>query len=87
MIKTVGTRGNRDGIGTRVEVVAAGRRQVAEVRSGSSYLSHNDMRVHFGLAQAPTVEELTLRWPSGVVQTLRDIAANQLLTVTEPTSP
>ena len=87
MVKTVGTGGNRDGIGTRIEAVAAGRRQVAEVRSGSSYLSHNDMRVHFGLAQARTVEELTLRWPSGAVQTLRDIPANQVLTVTEPASP
>ena len=70
MVKTVGTRSNRDGIGTRIEITAGGKQQVAEVRSGSSYLSHDDMRVHFGLAQEHTVDAMTLRWPSGTVQEL-----------------
>ena len=84
LIRTVGTRGNRDGIGTRIEIEAAGRRQVSEVRSGSSFLGHNDIRVHFGLGKAARVDRISLRWPSGTVQELRDIAVNQVLTVTEP---
>ena len=84
LIRTVGTRSNRDGIGTRIEIEVAGRRQTTEVRSGSSYLSHNDIRVHFGLGAAARVDRITLRWPSGTVQELRDAAANQILTVTEP---
>ena len=56
-----------------------------EVRSGASYLSHNDLKVHFGLGQADRVDEIVLRWPSGVVQTLRNVAANQVLEVVEAT--
>ena len=85
-IKTVGRRANRDGIGTRIEIEVSGRRQVAEVRSGGSYLGHDDMRAHFGLGQATLVDKVTLRWPGGTVQELRDVAANQVLTVTEPGS-
>ena len=83
-VKTVGTRSNRDGIGTRIELTAAGKTQVREVRSGTSYLSHSDMKVHFGLGKAAQVEEIVLRWPSGAVQTLKGVAANQVLEVTEP---
>ena len=87
MVKTIGTRSNRDGIGTRIEATAGRLMQVAEVRSGTSYLSHSDMRLHFGLGEARRVATLTLRWPSGTVQELRDIAVNQTLTVTEPLAP
>ena len=83
-IATVGTRSNRDGIGTRIEISAQGKRQVAEVRSGTSFLSHSDLKVHFGLGSASSVESVVLHWPSGTVQTLRDVAANQVLTVHEP---
>ncbi len=84
LVKTVGSRSNRDGVGTRIELEAAGHRQVNEVRSGGSYLGHDDMRVHFGLGKARRVDRVTLRWPSGIVQTLEDIEVNQVLTVTEP---
>lgn len=87
MVETVGTRSNRDGIGTRVMIFVEGRRQVGEVRSGSSYLCHDDMRVHFGLGQASLVDSLVLRWPSGTVQTLRDVEANQQIKVVEPINP
>jgi hypothetical protein len=83
-IRTVGTRSNRDGIGTRIAVSAGGRVQYAEVQSGSSYLCYNDARAHFGLGEAPRAESVELRWPSGAVQTLSDVAANQILTVREP---
>ena len=60
------------------------KRQTAEVRSGTSFLSHSDLKVHFGLGTASIVESVVLYWPSGTVQTLHDVAANQVLTVREP---
>ena len=83
-VKTIGTRSNRNGIGTRVEIDADGKRQIGEVRSGTSYLSHSDMRLHFGLGAAAQVDRIELRWPSGMVQVLEDVAANQELVVREP---
>ena len=84
LVRPVGTASNRDGIGARVIVRAGGRSQHAEVQSGGSYLSHNDRRLHFGLGRAERVEQLEVRWPSGVVQVLSDLAADQVLTVVEP---
>jgi predicted nucleotidyltransferase len=68
-VRLEGTKSNRDAIGAKVTVEAGGRRQVAEVRSGGSYISHNDMRVHFGLGDAAAVDRLVIRWPSGLVET------------------
>ena len=84
LVHTVGTKSNRDGIGARVIISAGGQTQHAEVQSGGSYLSHNDLRLHFGLGQAERVDRLEVRWPSGAVQVLSDIAADQVLTVVEP---
>ena len=83
LVRTVGTASNRDGIGARVIISADGRNQYAEVQSGGSYLSHSDLRLHFGLGKAARVDRLEVRWPSGVVQVLSDIAADQVLTVVE----
>jgi hypothetical protein len=83
-IKLVGTKSNRDGIGARVEVEAAGRRWAAERVAGSGYLSQDDGRLHFGLGAASTVGKLTVRWPSGRVQTLDNVAVDRILTVEEP---
>jgi hypothetical protein len=68
-IKTVGTKSNRDGIGARVTAKAGGRTLVDEVRSGSSYSSSNDMRVHFGLGAISKIDSLEVRWPSGLTET------------------
>src|SRR3954470_1101260 len=68
-IKTIGTKSNRDGIGARITVKASGRTFVDEVRTGSSYSSSNDMRVHFGLVAATKIDSLEVRWPSGLVET------------------
>jgi hypothetical protein len=68
-IKTTGTKSNRDGIGARITVKAGGRTFVDEVRSGSSYSSSNDMRVHFGLGAATKIDSVEVRWPSGLVET------------------
>ena len=86
-VRTVGTVSNRDGIGARVRVVSGRLRQVKEVRSGSSYLSQNDLRVHFGLGSRSTVDTLMIRWPSGTVQVLKNIPVNRVWTVTEQTGP
>ena len=83
-----GHRSNRFGVGARVDVVTRGgdgeRRQSEEVRAGSSYLSQNDLRLHFGLGPAGVVERLEIRWPSGSRQTLTGIAADRVLRVEEP---
>ena len=65
---TVGTKSNRDGIGARISLQAGGRTRVDEVRSGSSYSSNSDMRVHFGLGQTAKVDFVQVRWPSGLVE-------------------
>ncbi len=84
LVRTVGTKSNRDGIGARVIISVGGQTQHAEVQSGGSYLSHNDLRLHFGLGKAERVDRLEVRWPSGAVQILSDIAVDQVLTVVEP---
>jgi hypothetical protein len=66
--KTVGTRSNRDGIGAKITVKAGKRTLVDEVRSGSSYISQNDLRVHFGLGSAVRIDAVQVRWPSGLVE-------------------
>ena len=62
-LRLVGTKANRDALGALVTVIAGGKRQVKEVRSGSSYMSQNDMRLHFGLGAATRVDGVEVRWP------------------------
>ena len=83
MIKCIGTRSNRSGIGTRVKLTSAGRTQIDEVMSGSSYYSQNDLRLHFGLAKAGKVDNIEVAWPSGLKETFKDVPANQLLIIQE----
>jgi hypothetical protein len=82
-VKTVGTRSNRDGIGARLKVKAGDLVQYATVRSGESYLSANDPRVHFGMGNKSEIDELEIRWPSGAIDTLQNIQSDQILTVQE----
>ena len=85
-VKTVGTKSNRTGIGTRIYCTTreAGKphRQMDEVRSGGSYLSQSDLRVHFGLGAASSAD-LELRWPSGIVDRLTGVSPNRVVTVVE----
>jgi len=83
-IKLVGTKSNRDGIGARIEVSAAGERQTAERVASSGYLSQNDGRMHFGLGAATVIDKLIVRWPSGTVQTLESQPVDRVLTMQEP---
>jgi hypothetical protein len=82
-IRLVGTRSNRDGLGARIQVLAAGRRQIDEVRSGGSYISQNDLRVHFGLGQATRIDQLEVHWPSGITDKLEGLPVDKFLTVEE----
>lgn len=83
LIKTVGTRNNRNGIGTKVTVTAGGLTQYDEVRSGGSYLCSSDLRLHFGLGNAKEIERLELVWPGGTTEVLRELAPGRILTIEE----
>jgi len=89
LLKLVGTKSNRDAIGARVKLVAEGHEQLQEVRSGGSYISQSDFRLHFGLGHASKVDSIEVRWPSGTVQTFTGVAVNQVLRLEEgkPLSP
>ena len=82
-IKLIGTHCNRDAIGARVTVVSGDLTQIREVKSGSGYLSQNDLRLHFGLGNATRVDKLTVRWLCGKVQTLQGVETNQVLILSE----
>jgi hypothetical protein len=83
LLKCVGTKSNRSGIGTRVTLTAGGRRQIDEVMSGSSYYSQSDLRLHFGLGELVKADLVEIRWPSGATETVRDLPANQLFVLEE----
>jgi len=68
---TVGTKSNRDGIGAQVTVFSGGRKYLQEVRSGSSYISSSDLRLHYGLGAASTIDKIAVRWPSGLHEVFR----------------
>ena len=83
LVRTIGTRSNRDGIGARVRLTTGARTQIRDVKAGSSYLGQNDMRLHFGLGAAPLAERLEVQWPSGRTEVVQNVAANQIVTVKE----
>jgi hypothetical protein len=83
VVKTLGTQSNRDGIGTKVTLVAGGLTQYDEVRSGGSYLSSSDLRVHFGLGAATKIDRLELHWPSGQMDVVPSPPLDHLLVVKE----
>jgi hypothetical protein len=94
-IRTVGTKSNRTGIGARLKVVAQTGTpllnarpgspliQIDEIRSSNSYYSANDLRIHFGLADAQKADLVEIQWPSGIVDTWRDLKANRLYVLEE----
>jgi hypothetical protein len=82
-VKLAGTKSNRDGIGAVVRVTSAGEMQTQMQRSGSSYLSSSELVLTFGLGQHEKADNLEIRWPSGQVDQLANMAAGQTITVTE----
>jgi hypothetical protein len=83
LFKLVGTKSNKAAIGARVTVKAGTLVQFSEVRGGASYLSQNDLRVHFGLATYDKMNEASIRWPNGETEILRDVPADFIYTVIE----
>ena len=83
IVKTRGTRSNRDGIGARVKIRAGDIEQMDEVRSGGSYLSSNELSLHFGVADATIVDSIEVRWPSGLIERFPPQTANQRVVVEE----
>jgi hypothetical protein len=77
-IRTVGTKSNRDGIGARITVKVGSRMLVDEVRSGSSYISNSDMRVHFGLGAVAKLDWIEIRWPSGLIERFSDLGVDAI---------
>jgi enediyne biosynthesis protein E4 len=93
-VRTIGTKSNRSGIGARVRCVSRSSEhttresakpleQIDEVRSGGSYLSQNDLRVHFGLGKTDKVDLIEVRWPSGQTDTIKNVSANRVIYVKE----
>ena len=82
-IRTVGTKSNRDGIGAKISVKAGTRTFVDEVRSGSSYISNSDIRVHFGLGSTAKVDSIQIRWPSGLTEQFDGMTVDSIQTVKE----
>jgi len=78
-----GTKSNRLAIGARLKIVAGGMTQTEEIRSGGSYLSQSDLRVHFGLNTATKIDSVEIRWPSGKVETLRNLEVDKFYAVLE----
>ncbi len=83
VLKLVGVKSNRDGLGTKVKVTTSLGTQYNQATTAVSYNSSSDKRVHFGLGSAALVDSIELTWPSGIKQVLKNVKADQILTVTE----
>jgi len=83
LFRLVGTKSNNAAIGARVTVATASMEQMDEVRGGGSYLSSNDQRLHFGLGSEQLIKRVTILWPSGLKEELKDVPADAIYTVVE----
>jgi len=78
-----GTKSNREGFGSRITILAGGRKQYAEARCPGAFLGQSDRRIHFGLGKSATVEKIEIKWPSRTVQVLENVAGDKVLKVRE----
>ena len=86
-IQAIGVQSNRDGIGAQIKIISeSGLTQYNQVTTAGSYASSSDRRVHFGLGKDAMIREIQIRWPSGRVQTVRNVRADQILKITEAES-
>ncbi len=83
LLKLVGTQSNRDGLGARIKLTTANGSQYNHATTTVGYNSSSDKRVHFGLGSATKADRIEFHWPSGIVQVLTDVKADQILTVKE----
>lgn len=87
LLNLVGHKSNRDGIGAEITIRTSAGIQFYTVSTAGSYLSSNDKRAHFGLGADASVKEIKIRWPSGIIQTLNNVKADQVLRVEEQSTP
>jgi hypothetical protein len=83
LIKTIGVKSNRSGIGAKVTVVSGDLTQIDEVRSGDSYISQSDLRLHFGLEKRTKIDSIQVRWPSGAVDKISGVGVNRIVVIKE----
>jgi hypothetical protein len=83
LFRLLGTKSNRLAIGARVTVRTGKITQFSEVEGGSSYISQNDLRQHFGLEKSEKMDEVTVRWPNGQTESFRDVAPDFIYTIVE----
>ena len=86
LLKLVGHKSNRDAIGAEIKIVTAKGQQFATVSTAGSYLSSSDKRAHFGLGSELLAPSIEIRWPSGILQTLKNVRADQIVQIDEPSS-
>ncbi|HIG55331.1 MAG TPA: CRTAC1 family protein [Candidatus Latescibacteria bacterium] len=86
VVQVIGSDDNRDGAGTRIRLQIAGQSQSRTVNGAASYLSHNDLRVHFGLGESEKVAQVEIIWPNGSVDIVEQVPANKLLVVRQNTT-
>ncbi len=82
-LKIMGTRSNRDGIGAKITITVGRRKMTDEVRSGSSYISQNDLRLHLGLGSATKIDAVEIRWPSGLLEHFDNLSIDAIHTLKE----
>ncbi len=83
LIKAIGVKSNRSGVGAMIKVVAGDLTQKDEVRSGDSYISQSDLRLHFGLEKRTKIDLIEIRWPSGVIDKVTGVNVNKILKIKE----
>ena len=83
LFQLVGTKSNKAGIGARVSVTSDGVVQFNEVRAGSSYLSQNDLRLHFGFGKKSVIDLVEVSWPSGKKDSIKDLPTDFIYTIVE----
>ncbi len=83
LVRLIGVKSNRDGIGAKVTAVSGDLKQIDEARSGASYISQSDLRLHFGLEKRTKIDLIEVRWPSGTIDKITNVSANKILTVKE----
>ena len=78
-----GTKSNRLALNARIKIITGGMTQTDEIHSGGSYLSQNDLRVHFGLGSVTRIDSVEIRWPSGAIDKIGSLAVDQFYSVLE----
>jgi len=83
LVRLKGAGRNTEAIGARVRLTSGSRTQIRDIKAGSSYMSQNDLRAHFGLGAATRADRIEVVWPDGRMESVADVAANQIVTIEE----